>query len=187
MGKVFETMSDELQAFIRKQHLFFVGTAPLLADGHVNLSPKGLDCLRIFSPTQVGYLDLTGSGNETSAHLQENGRITLMFCAFEGAPNIVRLYGIGRTILPESSQWDELSPKFNLYPGARQIILADISRVQTSCGYAVPLMSYIDERDTLLKWAEHQGDDGLATYQKNKNVCSIDDLPTPLAERFTTT
>lgn len=182
MGKVYECITDELQNFIRQQHLFFVASAPLSADGHVNLSPKGYDSLRILSPNRVAYLDMTGSGNETSAHLLENGRITFMFCAFNGAPKIVRLYGRGYTVLPNSPEWDALSANFTLFNGTRQIIVADIDRVQTSCGYAIPLMSYDGERDTLIKWAEAKGDDGLVAYRREKNQQSIDALPAPIAE-----
>src|SRR5262245_18924416 len=114
MGKVVEEITPQLREFIEKQHLIFVATAPLSLEGHVNLYPKGLDCLRIFSPLKVGYLDLTGSGNETSAHLLENGRITFMFCAFDGPPNIVRLYGQGRTVIPDTPEWDELIPNFTI-------------------------------------------------------------------------
>ena len=182
MAKLFDLITTELQAFIRAQHLFFVASAPLDAAGHVNLSPKGLDCFRILSPRQVAYLDLTGSGNETSAHLHENGRITFMFCAFDGPPNILRLYGTGRTILAGSPEWADLNHHFATIPGARQIIIADITRVQTSCGYAVPLYEYEGERDTLIRWAEAKGDDGLVTYRHEKNVQSMDALPTPLGE-----
>ncbi len=143
MAKLYDQITDRLAEFIQAQPLFFVASAPLAADGHVNVSPKGLDCLRIISPTQVAYLDLTGSGNETSAHIQENGRITLMFCAFNGPPNILRLYGQGRTVLPDTAEWEELRPLFPEHPGARQIVAAEISRVQTSCGYAVPLMDLV--------------------------------------------
>lgn len=182
MAKFYDSINDNLQEFIRAQYIFFVATAPLAATGHVNLSPKGLDCFRIFSPNQVAYLDMTGSGNETSAHTRENGRITLMFCAFEGAPNIVRLYGQGRTILPTSPEWADLVKHFTVRTGTRQIILVDVHRVQTSCGYAVPLYDYVDDRETLEKWAEAKGEDGLIAYRQEKNVCSIDQLPTPLAQ-----
>jgi hypothetical protein len=182
MGKVYQHITEPLREFISQQHLFFVATAPLSAEGHVNVSPKGLDCLRILSENRVAYLDLTGSGNETAAHLMENGRITFMFCAFSGAPNIVRLYGHGRAILPDDPEWAALSAQFPTYPGARQIITADIERVSTSCGYAVPLYDYEGERDTLLKWAERKGEDALVEYRQEKNVCSIDGLPTPLAK-----
>jgi hypothetical protein len=126
-------------------------------------------------------LDLTGSGNETSAHLTENGRITLMFCAFDGAPNILRLYGQGRVALPDSDEWNELIPLFTVYPGARQIIVVDVDRVQTSCGYAVPLYEFTGDRDTLTKWAERKGEDGLTDYKREKNMQSIDKLPTAFA------
>src|ERR1041384_456169 len=136
MGKVVERITDELREFIQAQPLFFVGTAPLAADGHVNLSPKGLDCLRVLGPHRVAYLDLTGSGNETSAHLAQNGRITLMFCAFQGPPSILRLYGRGATVLPGDAAWGDLRPLFPDYPGVRQIITVDVHRVQTSWGFA---------------------------------------------------
>src|SRR5829696_6870276 len=150
MAKILDAITPELASFIEEQTMFFVGTAPLSPSGHVNLSPKGLDTLRILAPDRVAYLDLTGSGNETAAHLRENGRITFMFCAFTGAPRILRLYGTGRVVLPETPQWAELLRRFPVYPGARQIITAEISRVQTSCGFAVPLMEYVQQRDTLL-------------------------------------
>ena len=122
MAKVHELINDTLQAFIARQHLFFVGSAPLNGDGHVNLSPKGLDCFRILSPHRVAYMDLIGSGNETSAHLLENGRITFMFCAFDGPPNILRLYGKGYTVLPSQPEWEELSPLFTIYSSTRQLM-----------------------------------------------------------------
>lgn len=182
MAKVHDQITDELAAFIRAQPLFFVASAPLDAEAHINLSPKGLDCLRILAPLRVAYLDLTGSGNETSAHLRENGRITLMFCAFSGPPNILRLYGRGTTILPGSEGWAALRPQFPDHPGARQIISAEISRVQTSCGFAVPLLEYVGQRDTLTRWAEGRGPERLREYQREKNARSIDGLPTPLAD-----
>lgn len=181
MAQTFERITADLQAFIGEQPLFFVASAPLNPDGHVNLSPKGLDTLRVLSPERVAYLDLTGSGNETSAHLAENGRITFMFCAFAGPPRIVRLYGTGRTILQGTPEWDELAPLFPDYPGRRQIILADIARVQTSCGYAVPLMEYTDQRETLLKWARSK-EGSLEDYRREKNSRSIDGLPAPLGD-----
>jgi hypothetical protein len=183
MGKVYEALTEDLQTFIQAQHVFFVATAPLSAEGHINLSPKGLDSFRILSPNRVAYLDLTGSGNETSAHLYENKRITFMFCAFNGPPNILRLYGTGRTILPDAPEWADLLPRFPAYPGIRQIILADITRVYTSCGYAVPRMEYVGERDTWIRWAETKGEEALVTYRQEKNSYSIDALPTPLAAR----
>ncbi len=181
--QVFDLIPDKLQAFIVKQHMFFVGTAPLSDEGHVNLSPKGLDSFRILSPTRVAYMDLVGSGNETAAHLLENGRITFMFCAFDGSPNILRLYGRGRAVQPGEREWEELAEHFTIYPSTRQIIVADITRVQTSCGYGVPLYEYVGERDQHFKWADNKGEEGLATYQRENNACSIDGLPTPIGLR----
>ena len=181
MGKTYDHITPDLRAFIEAQKLFFVATAPLDAGGHVNLSPKGLDCFRVLSDKSVAYLDLTGSGNETSAHVEENGRVTFMFCAFDGAPNILRLYGRGRTVLPGTPRWEELAPKYPQYAGARQIIEADIDRVMTSCGFAVPLYDYRGDRDTLVRWAETKGDEALIEYRRQKNARSIDGIPTALA------
>src|SRR5688500_11557831 len=178
MGKVLECITPDLEAFIGAQPLFFVATAPISGEGHVNLSPKGLDCLRVLSPTRVAYLDLTGSGNETAAHLAENARITFMFCAFSGAPRILRLYGIGTVVLPGTPRWAELAAGFPGYPGVRQIIAAGITRVQTSCGYGVPLMDFSGQRDTLCRWAEAKGE-ALPRYRQEKNAKSIDGLPAP--------
>lgn len=182
---MFNELTKEHQTFIEKQHLFFVATAPLQASGHINLSPKGLNAFRVLSPTQVAYLDLTGSGNETSAHLLENGRITFMFCAFEDSPLILRIYGKGRVVLPEHEEWSEIAGHFELLEGTRQIILADIEFIQTSCGFGVPVYEFKEDRDILPTWARKQGKDGIGTYQKNNNVKSIDGLPTLLGqERF---
>ena len=180
MAKVFDCITEELQNFIASQHIFFVGSAPLSATGHVNLSPKGLESFRILSAHQVAYLDFTGSGNETSAHLQENGRITFMFCAFEEPPRILRLYGQGYTILPSSPDCNNLYSLFPQIPGTRQIIVADIERVQSSCGFAVPLYEYQSQRQTLINWASKKGEPGIQEYQQQKNIISIDGLPTPL-------
>lgn len=181
MGKPHDYLTPEHRAFIERQQMFFVATAPLSPTGRINLSPKGLDTFRVLDDRRVAYLDLTGSGNETSAHLAENGRITLMFCAFEGQPKILRLYGAGRTILPASPEWPELAARFEMLPGARQVIVADIDRVATSCGFGIPLYSYEGEREQLLAWAERKGDGGLDTYRRQHNAQSIDGLPTPLA------
>ncbi|MEX0269058.1 pyridoxamine 5'-phosphate oxidase family protein [Leptolyngbyaceae cyanobacterium UHCC 1019] len=183
MAKVYDRISDELQNFIRQQPLFFVATAPLNSAGHVNVSPKGLDSLRVLSPNRVAYLDLTGSGNETSAHLLENGRITLMFCAFQEPPLILRLYGQGAVVLPHTSDWQALYSLFSPLPGARQIIVAEIDRVQTSCGLGVPLYELQDQRSQLVDWAAKKGDAGLQDYRQQKNVVSVDGLPTPLAKQ----
>jgi len=180
MGKFFNSIHGQHKAFIEKQKMFFVGSAPLSADGHVNLSPKGLDCFRILSDTRVMYMDIIGSGNETSAHILENGRITLMFCAFEGPPLILRLYGKGYTVLPGDAKWPELSKSFDLLPATRQIIVADVDMVQTSCGFSVPLYGYTGERDHAFKWAENKGPDGLEKYKEEKNRVSLDGLPTAM-------
>jgi hypothetical protein len=179
MGKPHDSITAELRAFIDAQRVFFVATAPLEAAGHVNLSPKGMDTLRVLSPTRVAYLDLTGSGNETAAHLAQNGRVTLMFCAFEGMPKILRLYGRGRAVTPGSREWSELSAHFPALPGARQVIVADVTRVQTSCGFGVPLMQFDGQRDVLVRWAEGKGDHGLRKYREEKNRVSIDGLAAP--------
>jgi predicted pyridoxine 5'-phosphate oxidase superfamily flavin-nucleotide-binding protein len=180
MAKFYDTITETLREFIEAQHLFFVATAPLTGDGHVNLSPKGLDSFRVLSPNRVAYMDMIGSGNETSAHLHENGRITFMFCAFEGRPNIVRLFGRGHTVLPDTPEWELLAPQFTLYRNTRQIIVADVHQAQTSCGFAVPLYDYVSERDTLVRWADTQSDDDLETYKATKNARSIDGLLTPI-------
>lgn len=184
MAKVHDSITPHLQNFIRQQHMFFVASAPLSTDGHVNLSPKGYDCFRILSDMQVAYIDGTGSGNETSAHLMENGRITIMFCAFEGAPNILRLYGKGRVVLPTDAEWETLFPHFNAVTAMRQIVVIDVQRVQTSCGYGVPFMDYAGERDTAVKWAEAKGEEGLVEYRREKNSTSIDGLPTHIGQCF---
>jgi len=180
MAQSFDSIQPGHAAFIKKQKLFFVASAPLHSDGHVNLSPKGFDCFRILSPTRVAYLDIVGSGNETSAHMLENGRITFMFCAFKGAPVILRLYGKGYTVLPGDAQWAELSALFVLPLATRQIIVADIHEVRKSCGFGVPLYEYTGERDQAQKWAEHKGAEGLEAYKEENNRVSLDGLPTAL-------
>jgi hypothetical protein len=177
MGKIFTELNDELQAFIAAQHLFFVATAPQDPAGHINLSPKGLDSLRILSPLQVAYVDLIGSGVETIAHLRENGRLTLMFCAFEGRARILRLYGRGRAVEPADAGWSELAARFPDYASARSVIVLDIDRVADSCGYGVPTYVYQGERTQLIDWGDRQGPDGLARYKSEKNRASIDNLP----------
>lgn len=180
MGKFHNSIQQAHEEFIERQKMFFVATSPLSADGHVNLSPKGMDSFRVLSPTRVAYMDIVGSGNETSAHILENGRITIMFCGFEGAPNILRLYGKGYTILPTHPDWQDLSPLFQLQLATRQIIVADIHKVQTSCGFSIPLYEYAGERNHAQKWAEKKGLDGLEMYKREKNRVSIDGLPTAL-------
>ena len=185
MGKEQNQISEEHKEFIENQKMFFVCTAPLSDEGHINLSPKGFDCFRVLSPTRVGYLDIIGSGNETSAHLLENGRITLMFCAYDGPPKILRLYGKGHTVLPGDEEWPELSKQFTILPATRQIIVADIFKVKSSCGFGVPLYNYDGERDHAMKWAEKKGEDGLEEYKKENNMVSMDGLPAPIATQFT--
>lgn len=180
MGKLLDSLTPELVSFIEAQPLYFVATAPLSQQGHVNLSPKGLDTFRILSPNRVAYLDLTGSGNETAAHLTENARITVMFCSFAKQPLILRLYGKGRVVLPTDNLWPEMIACFPEYPGTRQVILADIELVQTSCGFGVPLMEPAEDRNTLIRWAEAKGADELRTYRKTKNSTSLDGLEAPM-------
>jgi Pyridoxamine 5'-phosphate oxidase len=176
MGRVLEAITDELAEFIAAQRVFFVATAPT-DGGHVNVSPKGLDTFAVLDPNTVAYLDLTGSGVETVAHLRENGRITIMFCAFDGKPNILRLYGRGEVLPIGEPSADALLPRFGEYPGARSVICVQVDRVSTSCGYGVPLLSYEGERDQLLQFAERRGPDGLVEYRDEKNAVSIDGLP----------
>jgi hypothetical protein len=176
MGRTVDGIGAELRAFIEAQHVFFVATAPLEPEGRVNLSPKGMDTFRVLAPDRVAYLDLTGSGNETAAHLRQNGRITFMFCAFDGKPQILRLYGKGRAVRPGDAPWAGLAPLFPELAGARQIVVADVTRVQTSCGFGVPLMNFEAERDALVRWAEAKGAEGLRAYREQKNRVSIDGL-----------
>ncbi|MFC0775478.1 pyridoxamine 5'-phosphate oxidase family protein [Terrimonas alba] len=183
MGKFFEAINDHHREFIEAQHLFFVSTAPLDGGGHINLSPKGLDSFRVLSPSKVAYMDIVGSGNETSAHILENGRITFMFCAFDGPPNILRLYGKGYTVLPTDKEWKVLSSHFVLLAATRQIIVADIFKVHTSCGFGVPYYEYTGERDHAHKWAEKKGAEGLEAYKQEKNLVSLDGLPTALMNK----
>ena len=177
MGKIHDGIDAALRRWIERQHIFFVATAPLAAGGLLNCSPKGMDSFRVLGPDEVAYLDLTGSGVETIAHLRENGRIVFMFCAFEGAPNIVRLHGTGTVLEPGTPEFEELRPAFPPHTGTRAIIRASVTRVSDSCGYAVPRYEYESERDTLIKWAERKGDDGLAQYRREKNARSVDGLP----------
>lgn len=179
MAKFFPALTDDHRAFLAGQKIFFVASAP--HQGRVNLSPKGMDTFRVLSATQVGYLDATGSGNETAAHLLENGRITLMLCSFETAPLIFRIYGRGRAVHPPDAAWPELRPLFGPpLPGERQLIVVDIESVQTSCGFGVPFFDYIGERTTLIDYATKRGADGMAAYRAERNRRSIDGLPTGL-------
>ncbi len=184
--KLYDNITQELREWIEKQHIIFVATAPLSAEGHVNLSPKGHDCLRITDDHTVLYLDMTGSGNETSAHIAENGRVTFMWCGFEGSPRILRLYGRGEVILPKDEQrWKEVTSCFDtsaMLPGTRQIIVNHVHRVQTSCGFAVPYMDFKEDREALKKVSIAHGDAGLHKYRRVKNRRSIDNLRTPIGK-----
>jgi len=177
MSDLHECIDTALADWIAKQPVFFVATAPLAASGHVNLSPKGGDTFRVLGPTDVAYLDYTGSGAETAAHLRENGRIVIMFCAFEGSPRILRLHGHGTVIPPEDSAFPELAKPFPANPGTRAIVCVNVRRVSTSCGYAVPFMEFNGRRDALDKWATAKGPDQLKDYRLQKNQLSVDGLP----------
>lgn len=176
MAERFAAIKPDLAVWWAAQPMFIVATAPS-AGGHVNCSPKGYDTLRVLSPTRVAYLDLTGSGVETISHLRENGRITLMACAFSGAPRISRIYGSGTVHEIDTPDFKELMGNFPELPGPRAIIDIAVERVTTSCGYSVPMMDLVSDRDRLLDWARAKGDDGLAEYRASKNARSIDDLP----------
>ena len=177
MGKSYEGITPELSRWIQQQHLFFVATAPLSGDGLINCSPKGLDSFRILGPHEVAYVDLTGSGIETVAHARENGRIVVMFCAFEGPPKIVRLHGTSEVCLAGSSQFDLLGALFPAYPGRRAVVRVRLARISDSCGYAVPRYRFAGDRDTLVRWSEAKGEDGLTSYRRAKNARSLDGLP----------
>jgi hypothetical protein len=174
--KVVEEISAELAGWISEQPMFFVATAPSGSEGHVNLSPKGLAGLAILGPHRVAYLDLTGSGVETIAHLRDNGRITIMLCAYDGPPRICRVYGRGTVHLLGSDEYEVLLPEFPELPGARAIIDIAVTRISTSCGYAVPRMQFVEERDNLNRWAKGKGDDALVEYREARNAESIDGL-----------
>ena len=180
MGKFTNSISEAHKEFIEQQHMYFVASAPLSKEGHVNLSPKGLDSFRVLSENKVAYLDVISSGNETSAHLLENGRITIMFCSFDKTPNILRLYGKGEAILPSSNKWNEYASHFEVYSSARQIIVADIDLVQTSCGFGVPMFDFVGQRDIHFEWAEMNGAEKLSQYIDDNNLKSLDGLATPL-------
>jgi hypothetical protein len=176
MGKLYDAIDDNVRSFIEAQQMFFVATAPDAA-GHVNLSPKGLDTLRFIGPQTLIYLDYVGSGAETIAHLRQNGRITLMFCAFHGAPKIVRVYGVGETLESGNAEFEEFRRMFPRSPDARSVIRILVKRVADSCGFGVPRYAYEGQRDQLTEWAERKGKEGLRDYQRAKNSTSIDGLP----------
>lgn len=177
MGKVYESITPELATWIGQQHVFFVATAPLAGDGHVNCSPKGLDTFRIIDGGTAAYLDLTGSGSETVAHVRENGRIVLMFCAFDGPPKIVRLHGRAKVVALGAAAWAVWAEKFPEHPTARAIVVIDVRRISDSCGYGVPTLEYKGEREAMRRWAQTKGLENLAAYRREKNARSIDGLP----------
>jgi hypothetical protein len=178
MAKVHPEIDERLRAFIDAQKMFFVATAPLEAEGHVNCSPKGLGTFRVFGPTTVAYLDYVASGIETVAHLRQNGRVVIMFCAFEGPPNIVRLHGRGTVVEPSDADFEPLLAAFGPVEslGLRAIVKVEVVRVSDSCGFGVPLYRFEGQRDQLPRWAAHKGATGLETYQRAKNATSIDGL-----------
>jgi hypothetical protein len=182
MAKQFEGIDEALAAWIRAQHVFFVASAPLAGDGHVNLSPKGLASLAILGPREVAYVDFVGSGAETIAHARENGRIALMLCAFEGPPRIVRLQGSASVVEPGDAEFAALAAKFQARDGVRAVIRVALARIADSCGYGVPLMRYEGDRKQLDAWAERKGADGLREYQLANNLRSLDGLPALRAE-----
>ena len=181
MGKQHEALSERLFEFIAEQKIFFVGTAT--GDSRVNVSPKGMDSLRVLNNNRVIWLNVTGSGNETSAHVQQDPRMTIMFCAFEGSPLILRLYGTARVVHKNDDDWEELFTHFNPLPGARQIFDLSVDLVQTSCGMAVPYYAYTGDRELLSDWAKGKGDDGLKQYWEEKNQSSIDNIPTHIIDK----
>src|SRR3954447_5342930 len=176
MARTHDTLDDNLREWIAAQHVFFVATAPTATDGHVNLSPKGYDSFRVLDDVTVAYLDLTGSGVETIAHVNENGRLTIMFCGFEGPPRILRLFGRGEVVLPGDPDFDELVGLYPALPGVRSVIRCHIDRIQSSCGYSVPFMDYRSERETLTEWAARKGPAGIEEYHAEKNLVSIDGI-----------
>jgi hypothetical protein len=180
MARFYPGLEDKHRAFIAAQKIFFTATGT--ADSRLNLSPKGMDSLRVLTPNRVAYLDLTGSGNETAAHLRHDGRMTLMWCSFDADPLILRLYGQGHAVRRQDAAWAGLRPNFPALPGERQIIVLEVDAVQTSCGYAVPRYDHIGERDTLARWADKKGPIGLIDYWREKNRTSIDGLSTGLLE-----
>ncbi len=177
MARHFDRITEDHAAFIARQPMFFVATA--CAEGRVNLSPKGLDgTLRVLGPRRVAFLNLTGSGNETAAHLAADGRVTLMFCSFDAAPLVLRLYGTGRAVHRHDPDWDALDRQFPALPGKRQVVTVEVDSVVTSCGFAVPRMTLETQRPTLVEWAQAKGEDGIRAYWRDKNTNSFDGLPT---------
>jgi hypothetical protein len=187
MGRVYAELDERNAGWIRAQRVFFVATAPLAGDGHVNVSPKGLESFAILGPREVAYVDLVGSGIETAAHLRENGRIAFLFCAFEGPPRILRLHGRGEAVEPGDPEWEPLARRLPPHPRARAIVRARLTRISDSCGYGVPLHSYEGQRTQLAEWAERKGEAGLRAYVEEHGARSIDGLPALRARRLART
>jgi hypothetical protein len=177
MSKQLDNIDSEIAAWISRQRVFFVATAPLSAEGHINTSPKGGEAFRVLGPLEVAYQDYTGSGAETAAHLAENSRIVIMFCAFEGAPRIVRLHGQGTVITRAHQRFDGLASLFPPHQGTRAFVHVAITRVSSSCGYSVPFFEFRGHRDALDQWTAKQGPEKLRAYRATKNSRSIDGLP----------
>ncbi|KYF91103.1 pyridoxamine 5'-phosphate oxidase [Sorangium cellulosum] len=177
MSNRYDEISPKLCDFIARQRMFFVGTAPLSADGHINVSPKGYDTLRVLDPRRLAYLDLSGSGAETIAHIRENGRIVIMLCAFEGPPKIIRFHGRARVVTPEQPEFGDLRPRFPDLPGVRAVIVIDVTRIAGSCGFSVPRYDFVGDRDQLVDWSNRKGNEWLTTYRAEHNAVSIDGLP----------
>lgn len=180
MAKFYDRLNDETRDFITRQKIFFVATAP--DEGRISLSPKGMDTLRVLDDTRVAYMDLTGSGSETSAHVRQNARMTMMFCSFEEKPLILRLYGRGEVVRPSDAGWADMRPHFPVTVGDRQIIILNIDSLQTSCGFSIPFFDYRGERPMLEEWAQKKGEEGVRAYWEQKNRVSIDGLPTGVVE-----
>jgi len=181
MAKFYDTLPADLQEFIAAQKIFFTGTAA--AEGRVNVSPKGMDALRVLSPDKLIWLNMTGSGNETAAHIRQVNRITLMWCAFDGKPLILRVYGTATAIHPNDEGWDKYLSHFEDTRGARQVFEIQIESVQTSCGFAVPLMDYKEDRSILKDWTDKKSDADIREYWEKKNVTSIDGLETGIFDQ----
>lgn len=177
MGKEYTEFTEHIQRWMDRQKMFFVATAPLTGEGHINCSPKGLDCLRVLGANELAYVDTGGSGIETVAHLKENGRIVIMMCAFEGPPKIYRFYGNGMVLEPHDEMFAETLAKFPQQPAARNIIVIDVERIIDSCGYGVPLYEYQKDRDSLSNYFANQSDDDILDYRARKNSVSLEGLP----------
>ncbi len=176
MAKTYDAIDDALSSWITAQPMFFVATAPLTRDGHVNVSPRGKDCLSLLGPRSLGWVDYAGSGAETIAHLRENGRITLMWCAFDGAPRIVRVHGHGTVHLPGTEGFEEVARRHPRTGNTRAVLTVEATRISDACGYGVPLMDVVGERDQMERWTAAKGPDGVASYLADKNAVSLDGL-----------